>query len=115
MASPVHEGPARVALARVDAQCSGADHSVVDDFRSWKVKNASYEIVFEYGQRKNRLLKVCYVPTTSPTFNAFFLAVPINNTNETIKAGGTCHYMPLISLSFLDVYGAKARMLEMRN
>jgi hypothetical protein len=42
-------------------------------------------------KRKNRLLKVCYVPTTSTTFLAFFsffLAVAINSTNEANKAGG---------------------------
>jgi hypothetical protein len=42
-------------------------------------------------ERKNRLLKVCYVPTTSATllaFFSFFLAVAINSTNETNKAGG---------------------------
>jgi len=42
-------------------------------------------------ERKNRVLKVCYVPTTSATFLAFFLVVPINNTNETNKAGSMCH------------------------
>jgi hypothetical protein len=45
-------------------------------------------------KRKNRLLKVCYVPTTSTTFLAFFsffLAVAINSTNEANKAGGTRH------------------------
>jgi hypothetical protein len=42
-------------------------------------------------ERKNRLIKVCYVPATSATFLAFFLAVAINNSNETCKAGGTCH------------------------
>ncbi len=44
-------------------------------------------------ERKNRLLKVCYVPVTSVTFLAFFLfflAVAINSTNETNKAGSTC-------------------------
>ncbi len=45
-------------------------------------------------ERKNRLLKVCYVPATCATFLAFFsffLAVAINSTNEAYKAGGTCH------------------------
>ncbi len=45
-------------------------------------------------ERKNRLLKVCYVPTTSATFLAFFsffLAVAINSANEANKAGGTPH------------------------
>jgi hypothetical protein len=44
-------------------------------------------------ERKNRLLKVCYVPTTSTTFLAFFsffLAVAINSTNEANKAGSAC-------------------------
>ncbi len=41
-------------------------------------------------ERKNRLLKVCYVPATSATFLAFFLAVAIDSTNEANKAGGTC-------------------------
>ncbi len=39
-------------------------------------------------KRKNRLQKVCYVPTTSATFLAFFsffLAVAIKSTNETNK------------------------------
>jgi hypothetical protein len=42
-------------------------------------------------KRKNRLLKVFYVPATSTTFLAFFsifLAVAINSTNEANKAGG---------------------------
>jgi hypothetical protein len=39
-------------------------------------------------KRKYRLLKVCYVPTTSA---AFFFAAASNSTNETNKAGGTCH------------------------
>jgi hypothetical protein len=45
-------------------------------------------------KRKNRLLKVCYVPTTSATFLAifsFFHAVAINSANEANKAGGTRH------------------------
>jgi hypothetical protein len=39
-------------------------------------------------KRKNRLLKVCYVPATSTTYLAFFIAVAINSTNEANKAGG---------------------------
>ncbi len=35
-------------------------------------------------ERKNRLLKVCYVPATSATLS-FFLAVAINSTNEANK------------------------------
>jgi hypothetical protein len=46
-------------------------------------------------ERKNRLLKVCYVPATSATFlvffSFFFLAVAINSTNKANKAGGMCH------------------------
>ncbi len=45
-------------------------------------------------ERKNRLLKVCYVFATSATFLAFFfffLAVAINSTNEANKAGGMRH------------------------
>ncbi len=45
-------------------------------------------------ERKNRLLKVCYVPATSATFlafSSFFLAVAINSTNEANKAGFMCH------------------------
>ncbi len=41
-------------------------------------------------ERKNRLLKVCYVPATSTTFLNFFLAVAINSTDEANKAGGMC-------------------------
>ncbi len=41
-------------------------------------------------ERKYRLLKVCYVPTTSVTFQLIFAAAT-NSTNETNQAGGTCH------------------------
>ncbi len=41
-------------------------------------------------ERKNRLLKVCFVPAASAAFFSFFLAVAINSTNEAYKAGGTC-------------------------
>ncbi len=37
-------------------------------------------------KRKNRLLMVCYGPTTNNTFLALFLAVDINSTNEANKA-----------------------------
>jgi hypothetical protein len=40
-------------------------------------------------ERKYRLLKVCYVPTTGTAFLAVFFAAPTNSTNETNKAGGT--------------------------
>ncbi len=52
-------------------------------------------------ERKNRLLKVCYVPPTSTTFLAFF-AVAIYSTYKANKAG---RYVPLSSLYYLDVYG----------
>jgi hypothetical protein len=45
-------------------------------------------------ERKNRLLKVGYVPTTSATFLAFFsffLAVAFNSTNDANKAGSMRH------------------------
>ncbi len=45
-------------------------------------------------ERKNRTLKVCYVPATSATFLAFFsffLSVAINSTNEANKAGSMRH------------------------
>ncbi len=41
-------------------------------------------------ERKNRLLKVCYVPASSTTFLAFFFDVAINSTNEAYEAGGMC-------------------------
>ncbi len=43
-------------------------------------------------KRKNRLLKICYVPATSATFLAFFsffLAVSLNSTTEANKVGST--------------------------
>jgi hypothetical protein len=49
---------------------------------------------------KNRLLKVCYVPTTIAPFLAFFsffLAVAINGTNEANKAGSMHCYSVHIS------------------
>jgi hypothetical protein len=51
-------------------------------------------IVFIFSQtidieRKNRLLKVCFVLATGTTFLAFFLAVAINCTNDANKVGGT--------------------------
>jgi hypothetical protein len=52
--------------------------------------NFEVSIVSTDIERKNRLLKVCYAPTTSATFLAFFLVVAINSTNEANKAGGTC-------------------------
>ncbi len=64
----------------------------------WFVPWTSWLIVsrpsFEEGvkpidiERKNRLLKVCYVPAINATFLAFFLAVAINSTNEANMAGG---------------------------
>jgi hypothetical protein len=46
-----------------------------------------------YRKSLNRLLKVCYVPTTSAVLVAFFssfFVVAINSTNEVNKAAGTC-------------------------
>ncbi len=51
--------------------------------------------------RKNRLLKGCYVPATSACTSKAFFASAINNTNETNKAGGTRHksvYLSLMSM-----------------
>jgi hypothetical protein len=45
-------------------------------------------------ERKYRLPKVCYVPATSDTFLAFLsfsFAAATNSTNQTNKAGSTCH------------------------
>jgi hypothetical protein len=48
-----------------------------------------------YLNKKNRLLKVCYVPITSAASSkAFFFfhnAAAIYRTNEENKAGGTCN------------------------
>jgi hypothetical protein len=52
-------------------------------------------------KRTYRLLKVCYVATTSTAFFSLFLAAATNSTNETNKQ--VLH--AIISLSFLDVYG----------
>jgi hypothetical protein len=53
-------------------------------------------------QRKNRLLKVCYVPATSATFLAFFLMWPFR-----VLMKKTRQYAPLSSLYYLDVYAFK--------
>jgi len=42
-------------------------------------------------ERKNKLIKVCYVPTTSTTCLALFVAVAINSIHESNKAGSMCH------------------------
>jgi hypothetical protein len=47
-----------------------------------------------YRKYLNRLLKVCYVPTTSAVLIAFFssfFAAAINSTNEANKAAGMRH------------------------
>jgi hypothetical protein len=62
--------------------------AVIDTYGS---SSWSWEMAIDI-KRKNRLLKVCYVPSTSATFLAFFsffLAVANNSTNEANKAGGT--------------------------
>ncbi len=46
-----------------------------------------------YRKYLNKLLKVCYVSTTSTVLIALvssFFAVAINSTNEANKAAGTC-------------------------
>jgi hypothetical protein len=61
-----------------------------------KIAILSYQRCLEFYsvsidiKRKNRLLKVYYVPATSTTFLAFFsffLAVSINSSNEANKGG----------------------------
>ncbi len=47
-----------------------------------------------YQKSLNRLLKVCYAPTTSTVLIAFFSSffdAAINSTNEANKAAGMCH------------------------
>ncbi len=57
-----------------------------------KSKKTHHEGKAKDLKRKYTLLKVCYVPTACATFLvflfSFFLAVAINSTNETNKAGG---------------------------
>ncbi len=69
-------------------------------------KKGKQKLIFfhRYQKSKNRLLKVCYVQTTSASlqrvsfFFSFFVAAAIDSTNEANK-------VPLSSLSiFLDVY-----------
>jgi hypothetical protein len=57
------------------------------------IKKADYWLILIDIKIKYGLLKVCYVPTTSATFLAFFFlfAAATNSTNETNKAGGTYH------------------------
>ncbi len=47
-------------------------------------------VVYIDIERNYRLLQVCYAPTTSAKVLAFF-AASTNSTNETSKAGSTCH------------------------
>jgi len=50
--------------------------------------------VHRYGESLNRLLKVCYVPTTSAVLIAFFasfFAAAIYSTNEANKAASMHH------------------------
>jgi hypothetical protein len=52
--------------------------------------------------KKRRLLMFCYLPATgAASSNGIFVAAT-NNTNQTSIGW----YMPLISLSFSDVYGS---------
>jgi hypothetical protein len=58
----------------------------------------------DYWQRyqiKSRLLKFCYVPSASAASPKGIFVATTNSTNQTNKEG---RYMPLMSLSFLDVY-----------
>ncbi len=41
--------------------------------------------------KKSRLLKFCYVPSTSAAFSKGIFAAATNSTNQTNKAGWTCH------------------------
>jgi hypothetical protein len=41
---------------------------------------------------ESRLLKFCYVPTTSACFSKGIFVVATNSTNKTDKAVGMCHY-----------------------
>jgi hypothetical protein len=40
----------------------------------------------------SRLLKFCYVPATSAAFSRGIFAAATNSTNQTNKAGRTCHW-----------------------
>ncbi len=58
-------------------------------------------------ERKNRLLKVCYVPATGDSFSKAFLAMSIDSTNEKNKAGS----MGINQYIFLDVYAIRSNVL----
>jgi len=58
--------------------------------------------------REKQIAKFCYEPATSAASSKGIFAAATNSTNQTSKAGGTFH-IPLISLSFLDVYGSSAK------
>jgi hypothetical protein len=49
-----------------------------------------FYMCFEHRYLIYRLLKLCYVPAASTKVLAFFAAAT-DSTNETNKAGGTCH------------------------
>ncbi len=40
---------------------------------------------------KSRMLKFCYVPATSTASSKGIIAAATNSTNQTNKAGGSCH------------------------
>jgi hypothetical protein len=66
------------------------------------VKTVDYlcqPLIFKYS----KLLKFHYVPATSAASSKGFFATATNSANETNKTDA-----PLISLSFLDVYGANS-------
>jgi hypothetical protein len=61
--------------------------------------------IFRIDIKRKKMLQVFYVPATSTTFSlfSFFLAVAINSTNETNKAGSMCYssvYLSWVSMVF---------------
>ncbi len=73
--------------------------------------------------KKSRLLKFCYAPITSVTFSKGIFAVATNCTDKTNTAGSIKdisniyyihlgQYVPLSSLSFLDVYGKSRDIIQ---
>jgi hypothetical protein len=41
--------------------------------------------------KKSRLFKLCYVPATNAAFSKGIFVAATNSTNQTNKAGSTCH------------------------
>ncbi len=52
-------------------------------------KKTTWGQAIDIKSLQNRLLKVCYVPTTSAGRNRHLFAAAINSTNEANKAGST--------------------------